>query len=123
MRWLLVFSLICATVSRLGRGAAWTNVATGVCGVIKWPWSLEAEEATGDIVPRRLARPELSAQSSGRSDGALIPWKAPSELADVLHTDQRRCELSHGEALSSVLTDDEHSQRCVLGSAVCETRL
>jgi hypothetical protein len=67
----------------------------------------------------KLARPELGAQSSGLSDGALIPWKEPSELADGLHSDdQQSCELSHVVALSLFLTDDEHSQRCVLGSAM-----
>ena len=88
------------------------------CGVVMWPWRLEAAEETGWGA---VSGAQHTAQWAIRR--ALIPSKAPSELADVLHTDQRRCELSHGEALSSVLTDDEHSQRCVLGSAVCETRL
>ena len=49
---------------------------------------------------------------------ALIPSKAPSELADVLHRSASG-ELSRHEAARCVQTDDEHSQRCVLGSAVC----
>ena len=31
-------------------GAVWTNVANGDGGVVEWPWRLETEEATGDVV-------------------------------------------------------------------------